>query len=286
MSSPLELFPRTMVGGVSMPRLIIGTNWFLGGSHRTHAHDMHIVQHVKNREHLAGTIETFMRNGVNAIIGVLSTESVLRDAICEAEDRTGTKCIRIDIPILNVADTDEARTEAGHQLDWIAKCGADFCMPLHCTAEELVDKGTRRIRRLADYTKMIRDRGMLPGLSAHMPEIVTYADAQDADVEMYIQIYNCMGFLMQVEIEGVHRVIQSAKKPVLTIKPMAAGRVTPFVGLNFVWATIRDCDMVAVGTMSSGEAEECIEISRAALERRVPELERRSTPSKGTILTS
>ena len=30
-------FPRTEVGGVSLPRLIAGTNWFLGFSHKTRA---------------------------------------------------------------------------------------------------------------------------------------------------------------------------------------------------------------------------------------------------------
>ena len=32
-------FPRTMVGGVSLPRLICGTNWMLGFSHTTKAKD-------------------------------------------------------------------------------------------------------------------------------------------------------------------------------------------------------------------------------------------------------
>jgi hypothetical protein len=44
-----------------------------------------------------------------------------------------------------------------------------------------------------------------------------------------------MGFLMQVEVETVNQIIHAAKKPVMTIKPMAAGRTTPFVGLNFSW---------------------------------------------------
>jgi len=34
-----DLFPRTTVGGVSLPRMIIGTNWFLGWSHTTAAKD-------------------------------------------------------------------------------------------------------------------------------------------------------------------------------------------------------------------------------------------------------
>ncbi len=91
---------------------------------------------------------------------------------------------------------------------------------------------------------MIRDAGMVPGLSAHMPELVVYSDLNEYDVQTYIQIYNCMGFMMQVGDQNGQQIIHDAKKPVMTIKSMAAGRCTPFVGLNFSWATIRDCDMV------------------------------------------
>jgi len=73
--------------------------------------------------------------------------------------------------------------------------------------------------------KMIRDRGMVAGLSTHMPETPVYADESGLDVETYIQIYNAAGFLMQVEVDWVHRVIHEARKPVMTIKPMAAGRL-------------------------------------------------------------
>lgn len=282
----MSSFPRTTVGGLSLPRMIIGTNWFVGYSHRSQAQDLWIKERINQRDHLAGILEVFFSSGVNAIMGILSRESVLGDAIKDAEDRTGVKCIRIDTPPINVGDSDQDRGEAERYLDEVAASGADICMPHHTVVERLLDKGLNRIRRLDDYTKMVRDRNMIPGLSAHMPEVVRYADQQGADVETYIQIYNCLGFLMQIEVEGVHRVIHGAKRPVMVIKPMAAGRVTPFVGLNFVWSTIRDCDMVTVGTMNAREAAECIEISRAALERRKPTLEGRGTPGKGTIVNA
>ena len=40
-----NLFPRTTVAGVSLSRMIIGTNWILGWSHRSPAAD----QQIKNR---------------------------------------------------------------------------------------------------------------------------------------------------------------------------------------------------------------------------------------------
>jgi len=63
----------------------------------------------------------------------------------------------------------------------------------------------------------------------------------------------------------------------MTIKPMAAGRLTPYTGFNFVWNTIREQDMVTVGVMSSQEAAESVEISFAAIERRFPDVEGRTS---------
>ncbi|MCL1792985.1 MAG: hypothetical protein FWG34_03860, partial [Oscillospiraceae bacterium] len=78
-----------------------------------------------------------------------------------------------------------------------------------------------------------------------------------------------------MEVETVHKIIWGAKKPVLTIKPMAAGHLNPFVGLTFAWNTIREQDMVAVGCMTPGEAHECVEFSMAAIEHRKPDVEGR-----------
>ena len=69
----------------------------------------------------------------------------------------------------------------------------------------------------------------------------------------------------------------------MTIKPIAAGQVRPFQGLSFAWSTIRDEDMVTVGTMSPKEANEVIEISMNILEKRksmqIPLQETRSKSS-------
>ena len=275
-------FPRTMVGGLSVSRMIIGTNWFLGWSHQSPAKD-HLIKSKMDRKAIADVLEVFFRSGVDTIMGPLAQNPSIFDAIKDAEDRTGAKCIKVDTPIINVQDTDAGRDETKAILDKVAASGAEICMPHHTSVERLLDRSTQQIRRLGEYTNMIRERGMIPGLSAHMPEVLAYADQNDYDVETYIQIYNCMGFLMQIEVEWIHKLITNAKKPVMTIKPMAAGRVTPFVGLNFVWNTIRDQDMVTVGTMTPAEAAEVIELSLAILERRSPNIGVRSSPSKYTV---
>ena len=274
-----NLFPRTTVEDLSLSRMIIGTNWIGGWSHRSPAADQMIRAKHATPEAILPMLKTFLEYGVDTIMAPFGGIPALAQAVCMAEDATGRGMLRIDTPIINVDDTPEARREAEQTIRAGAALGAKICLIHHSSAEQLVNKNLKQIVRLDDYTRMIRDAGMVPGLSAHMPELVVYSDLNGYDVQTYIQIYNCMGFLMQVEVETVNQIIHDAKKPVMTIKPMAAGRTTPFVGLNFSWATIRDCDMVTVGCFDENEAREDIEISLAALERRRANIEKRSSPN-------
>jgi hypothetical protein len=211
----------------------------------------------------------------------------LADAISEAEDRTGVQAIRISTPAFPVTPATPTdgfdKGEVARILDEQVKYGSHICMPHTSTTDSLVDRCTRRLRRIEDILVPIRERGMIPGLSTHMPEAIIYADETGIDVETYISLYNSMGFLMQIEVDWIAEIIQQAKKPVMTIKPMAAGQLRPFQGLAFVWTTLRDQDMVTVGTSSPKEAAELIEISHNILGKRgsIPALQ--ETRSKATV---
>lgn len=230
----MDAFPRTTVGGLSVSRMIIGTNWFAGWSHTGPSQDQLIKESVPDRKTMAGIIEVFVKAGVDTIMGPMTEHSAILDGIREAEQLTGKRLIKVDTPFLNMGDSPADRDAAERLLDQVQANGVDICMPHHQMVEQFLDRRARKIHRLGDYTKMIHH----------------------------------------------------AKKPVMTIKPMAAGRLTPLVGLNFVWNTIRDCDMVTVGTMTRREAAEVIEYSLAALERRLPEIGGRTSPGggKGTVL--
>ena len=88
---------------------------------------------------------------------------------------------------------------------------------------------------------------------------------------------------MAVEVDWEMRVIQKARKPVMTIKPMAAGRLIPIVGLGFSWNTIRCQDMITVGTTTPAEARECIEISLDLLSHQMPDNVLQKTRSKKSL---
>jgi hypothetical protein len=278
----MDEFPRTIVGGISMPRLIIGSNWFKGYSHTSVPKDHFIVEY-QTRERLTEIFTTFMASGIDAYMGGDPGPMVL-DAIHDAEQRSGRKMILILTPSFNLLPGGDPKAEPEPVLDQYQKIGTTFCLPHQCVTDALVDKRAGVIRDLDRYTKLIRERGMIPGLSTHMPESVIYADRQGADVETYIQIFNAAGFLMQIEPDWVLNVIQQAKKPVMTIKPLAAGRLLPIVGLSFVWSTIRPQDMVTIGTTTPEEAKEVINISLDLLNHRSPMTELQITRSKASLL--
>lgn len=281
MAENKTMFPRTKIEDLSVSRMIIGTNWIGGWSHRTPSADERIVASHSKPEEITPMLEAFMEYGVDTIMAPFALLPVLTEAVHRTEDKLGRGMIMVDTPIINVDDNEKARQEARKVIHKGRQAGAKISLIHHVSAEKLVNKNKEILERIDDYTSMIRSEGMIPGLSAHMPELIVYSDNHGYDVQTYIQIYNCMGFLMQVEIETVNQIIREAKKPVMTIKPMAAGRTTPFVGLNFSWATIRDCDMVTVGCFDEKEAREDIELSLAALEGRTARIGRRSSPDNG-----
>ncbi|MDP6058763.1 MAG: hypothetical protein QGH33_07715 [Pirellulaceae bacterium] len=273
-------FPRTTVDGVSLSRMIVGTNWFLGYSHHSGAKDK-FIREFQTVERVADTMTVFFESGVDTVMGMPTP--MLSEAIKTAEDRTGREGALILTPGFGMAENGPDFDSAAEAFDQAKELGAKFCFPHTSATDQLLDPLRGEIRGYPKLAEMIRDRDMIPGLSTHLPQSVIIADNQDYDVASYIQIYNAAGFLMPVEVDWVMRVIRNAKKPVMTIKSMAAGKLLPPVGLAFSWATLRDQDMVTVGTTTADEARELLELSFDFLSHRMPDNQLQKTRSKKSL---
>jgi hypothetical protein len=276
-------FPRTRIEDLSVSRLLIGTNWFLGFSHTSNARDLFIKER-QTRKQIADVLEVFFRAGVDTIYGARPESPHLEEALKDAEDRTGRGAIRMGTPFFDLSGGPEADGHNRRVLDGFAQLGCRVCLPHQATTDQMVDRTHRRITGMEYYAALMRERGMIPGLSTHMPETVPYADESGLDVATYVQIYNAAGFLMQVEVDWVHRIIWNAAKPVITIKPLAAGRLVPLVGLAFSWATIREQDMICIGCLTPDEAREVIDISLSQLQRSGSQVKLQVTRSKKSLL--
>ncbi len=272
-------FPRTEIGGVSVPRLVCGTNWMLGFSHQTKAKDLFIKDLFDTPAKMADVVEVFARAGCNALMSLPS--EFVAEAMREVEQRVGVEMLWLCTPGYAEWGNPDSWKEA---VEFTKRLGAQFCFPHTTVTDPLLDKVNRRLTpTLTDHLRLVRELEMIPGLSTHAPEAIICCDSSAADVETYIQPYNSLGFLCHVETDWLQRIFSQARKPVTTIKPLAAGRLHPVTGLNFVWNTIREQDLVTIGTMNTYEAEEVIEISLACLEHRPPNLELQFTRSKKLV---
>lgn len=272
-------FPRTVVGGISLPRLICGSNWMMGFSHTSQAKDRFIKELFDTPSKVADVVAVFARAGCNAFMS--GPSQFVADALKEVEDRTGVHVYWIATPSYPEWDNPDSWKLA---VEETKRLGAEFCFPHQNVTDRRLDIVNRRLApELQDHLRLVREAGMIPGLSSHAPEAITCSDASGADVETYIQPYNAAGFLCGLETDWLQRIIWNAKQPVMTIKPLAAGRLLPPTGLTFVWNTIRDRDMVTIGTISAYEAEEVIEISLSCLERRPAGVELQYTRSKQSV---
>ena len=67
-------FQRTEVAGVSLSRMIIGTNWMVGYSHTGPAADEMIQNRHSTPETLVPMFKAYLDNGVDTIMGLFGIE--------------------------------------------------------------------------------------------------------------------------------------------------------------------------------------------------------------------
>lgn len=254
----MKSFPTTFIEDLEISRLIIGSNWFLGYSHTSRAQDRWLKEYMNPRR-MAEIMGVFARNGINAVMSMQN--ATMQEAIHIVKEETGVALHWICTP------SGEAVEDLLPGIEESAEMGGRICMPHQHWTDGNMIVNQRRIIGLERVTERIRELGMIPGLSTHRPETVVVCDKAGYDVATYIQLYNAIGFLCQVETDWVARIINGTVKPVMCIKPLAAGRILPSTGLSFVFNSIKPNDMVCIGTMSTYEAEDDIRITRDLLER-------------------
>lgn len=173
--------------------------------------------------------------------------------------------------------------ERGGAIQWIAQTASEFAS-IPANIREIATYGpiaiyhhgthvdnawhAGRIDQVADLLKAIRDTGLATGMGSHIPAVIEYAEARGWPTDFYIcSLYNLApGRKAVAAVEGVdpgekfldaHRdlmtsVIRQLDKPVLAIKPLAAGRKgaspeTVRAALQYAYDHIKPTDAVVVG---------------------------------------
>jgi len=266
--------PTTKIGDVTVARLACGSNSFFGFSHLSAARDTWLKRHFTD-ERLYGMFECCARLGINLFVsGNQERFARLRR---ELEDATGHH--------INWACTPSGRTldELKAGIDQCRSWDVEICLPHTSFIEQNLDLRNGEITDLREALGYIRSLGMVPGVSTHRPEAVPLCVDKGYDAETFILPLNALGFLCQVEIEWQERIIRNCPKPLIVIKPLAAGRLTPVPGFTFVYQRIKTIDAVAVGVMAPEELEEDVSLVCGLLGEPVQEIALTTSRSKAHL---
>jgi len=266
--------PTSRIGHLEISRLICGSNNFYGFSHITAARDKWLRKHF-TVDRVVEVLASCGRLGVNAIVSGPNPD--LYEALRRLEDETGFHMVWMPTPFGNSLE------ELKQGIDQCKAWGAEICMPHTSYIEANLKIKEGEISTLRDALDTIRDSGMIPGISSHRPEALGICVDRGYDVELMILPLNTLGFLCAFEVEWQSRIIRDCPKPVLVIKPLAAGRISPQPGFTFVYNQIKPTDIVAVGVLSSEEMEENVAIVEGILSGREPEIELQETRSKANV---
>lgn len=254
--------PMTSIGGLEVSRIVCGSNTFFGYSHFSAARD----QWLKNYFDIPRIVEVMAKCadfGVNCVIS--APDPRMHEAIVELERQTSHHMVWMCTPWAPEQDISEG-------IKWCADHGAEICLPHTSWTDARLNIAKNEIDGLSPALELIRSLGMKTGLSTHRPEVIVVGDSAGYDIDTYVQPFNVAGFLCSVETDWVARVIRNTPKPVVCIKPLAAGRVMPEPGLGFVFRNNKPIDTVAIGFLSPEEAEEDIKIALSIMAQEQPEM--------------
>lgn len=265
--------PSTRIGNLRISKVVCGTNPFFGYSHFTRARDLWMKEYFTD-ERIREVLERSNDLGVNA---VLSGNNERLFAILRELGKEGREIHWICTPGGSTAD------EVKEEVRWCADHDVRICMPHQMYTDHNLITSRDDLLGYDGIADMIRSLGMIPGLSTHRPETIPSMDRAGKDVETYVLPFNSIGFLSGVEVEWVRKVINDSPKPVIGIKPLAAGRVTPEIGLPFVLRSIKEIDAVAVGFSSVLEVEEDMEIVSGIISDRQGDIPLSTSRSKSVF---
>jgi len=258
------------IGQREVSRFILGTNPFSGFSHQSVEMDRQMVAWftMDRCKALLREAETL---GVNTVIA--RTDLNVMRLMREYWDEGGKlvwfaqTCPPEGPPELCIQRANEGGAVACHLHGGYMD---------HCLANN-------NLEQIPGLIEMIRSAGLVPGVAAHNPKVIEWAE-KNLDVDYYMCCYyNSMPRDDRPEhVHGSHewfwpedrdimtRLIQMLSKPAIHYKILAAGRNEPAEAFAYAAKSMRAGDAVCVGVYTEGNPDmlrEDVELLEASLGR-------------------
>jgi hypothetical protein len=244
--------PTARLGKYDITRLIIGSNPFYGYSHSSRTLDQH-MREWSTPDNVCAALQEAERNGINTF-----------------QTNGGDRAIS-DIRL---------HRERGGKLQVIAlikekpEDAVESMRPIAVSHHGEVTDALFRQRKMDDvreFTKRVRQAGVLVGVSTHQPEIVEYIEEHGWDVDFYMgcvynrtrtpeEIRKLLGQIplpanelyLEKDPERMFAAMRQTRKTCLAFKILAAGRVAGSpesldAAFKTAFASIKPKDCVIVG---------------------------------------
>jgi aryl-alcohol dehydrogenase-like predicted oxidoreductase len=244
---------KIRIGHKDYSKIIVGTNAFYGHSHFSAARDSEYKKRFSD-DYIKNLLRLCFNKGVNAI-ETCANERIL-NIINEFKKEK-------EINFIGTTRIDETSLMKSHQikLRYLIENEADICI-IHSQFVDRLSSGNE-IKGLQSMVDEIHAAGLLAGISTHKNSTIELCEKK-YDLDVYLYPMNMLGFVYP-GYDGNETVkertdfIKNTNKQFIVMKTLAAGRIPPKEGLQFVLDNIKDNDIITLGLGSMEETEESID---------------------------
>lgn len=255
----MAVLPTMRLGEVEVSRLICGSNPFLGYSYRSPAHNAW-QREVMTTDRIARLLEKCLECGINTMAGNYDDEGTLHQARVLCEKRVGKAPHWIAYthgPLSGQLEVIDKLADQGAFAIYIQGGQVDSCFNYNYVGAVVFD-GQDRMEQVVPWLARIRERGCVPGLGSHRPQIIELAEQRGYDAEFYALPLNFVG--VYCDYAPAVRVINEIKKPFVAIKALGgSARIPPEEGFTCAFTALKKTDGVAAGI----ENEQSVEYNAA-----------------------
>jgi hypothetical protein len=253
-------FPMFKVENVEVPSVLIGINPFLGYSHFSEAKSNYFKRIFKDVKAISDVIVKATELGVNGIY--TPADKKIADALEQVEQRTG-----IEMTVVGTTYYTFDLKKIEEEIALLKSMGARICL-LHGNAvDDLLNPVMRAINHAEEMLRLIRKKGLIPGIACHDARAILYSDERGYDAQVYATPVNKIGFWMNPEGLTL-KIIRQTDKPVIALKPLASGRIPPEEGLEFTLST-PGVTAVAIGVANYEELTQDFKLAHKILRKRL-----------------
>ena len=249
---------RVSIGNLTFSKVLCGSNPFYGHSHFSEA---------RNAEYLARfddeAVKRTIQRGID--LGVNTVESCANERIVSLlSDLRAANDGRIHfVGSTRIDETSEMSTHE-EKLSFLIENRADICV-VHA---QFVDQPREadKIEGLEPFIDRIHEAGLLAGISTHQISTVELCERKGYGIDAYLFPLNLSGYVYPA-YEGNETaqeradLIRSVPKPFVIIKALAAGRIPPDEGLQFVAENSKPNDLISIGLGTEEEVAETLELA-------------------------